>query len=423
VKPLTRFSRSFVGRMLMVAIALHAVLTSILMLGIQRIVAADIKDEFINHVRSEAREFGQSVEGKTTQSAIEDKLSDALLGGQVMFAELVLGDGGVIAPRLAAGRADETGSHPDFVEDFDFDEHDGDTYYIAVPIESSTPELSGMLHLGYDKQPVRERIRQLFQRGLTLVLAYFAVGLCLTWATAYFLSRPMSRLRDAARRIAEGQIDDELVVATRIAEVASLAGDLESMRRELVRGRRELHAMAYYDVLTGLGNRAFFQHCLKVALETARRHNEKFAILYMDLDRFKVINDTLGHDAGDELLRSVGKRLQHCLRASDVIGTMHDESVPSVARLGGDEFIVLLPGVADAAEAARVAQRIVDALCEPIEIASQAVHAATSIGIALYPLNGGDARTLIRNADAAMYHAKQCGSNRYAHYEGGINAA
>lgn len=153
---------------------------------------------------------------------------------------------------------------------------------------------------------------------------------------------------------------------------------------------------AYHDALTNLPNRVLFKDRLEQALAFAQRiMHQNVAVLFMDLDRFKFINDTLGHDAGDQLLRKVATRLRNCTRATD-----------TVARLGGDEFTVLLPEVDHADEAMRVAAKMLEAMRQPFSVSGQELFITASIGISMYPNDGADVETLMKNADTAMYHVK-----------------
>ena len=166
--------------------------------------------------------------------------------------------------------------------------------------------------------------------------------------------------------------------------------------------RRQLEFQAHHDALTGLPNRALLEQRLAAALRHAGRGGGGLALLYLDVDRLKEINDTLGHDAGDALLRGLGDRLANCLRRED-----------TVARVGGDEFVVLLPAVRTRQEAAGVAQKLLKALANRFQLEGHEVHATSSLGIALYPEDGSDAAALRRQADAALYRAKQLGRNTY----------
>jgi len=173
-----------------------------------------------------------------------------------------------------------------------------------------------------------------------------------------------------------------------------------------------LHRLAHYDALTGLPNRVLFADRLRQALVQAQRAETVVGLLFLDLDRFKRVNDTLGHRAGDQLLQDVAARLRAAVRAQD-----------TVSRLGGDEFTVILPDLRSAAGAANVADKIIDALAMPFAIQHQDVFVTPSIGIALYPLTGDDAETLIKHADLAMYQAKEQGRNNYQFFRPGHDAA
>lgn len=171
-----------------------------------------------------------------------------------------------------------------------------------------------------------------------------------------------------------------------------------SERRQL---ERDLRRLAHTDALTGLPNRALFHDRLKLALAIAARHNSSLAILFVDLDRFKIINDSLGHEIGDKMLVSVGRRLRGCLRGEDTL-----------ARLGGDEFAVLLPEVTGGSAAHFVADKLLGALNSPQRIGSHELTVSASVGVALFPQDGIDVQHLLRSADTAMYRAKARGGGR-----------
>jgi diguanylate cyclase (GGDEF)-like protein len=170
----------------------------------------------------------------------------------------------------------------------------------------------------------------------------------------------------------------------------------------LKRNEQELQRLAFYDTLTGLPNRALFRDRLTVAHAGATRHETPLAVMYLDLDRFKYVNDTLGHAAGDQLLIEIGRRVGACLRDSDTL-----------ARMGGDEFTILLTHFGDEAAALRVADRIVAAVGEPMKLGDETVYVGASLGIAFHPKDGADAATLQKHADMAMYVAKESGRGQY----------
>jgi diguanylate cyclase (GGDEF)-like protein/PAS domain S-box-containing protein len=187
----------------------------------------------------------------------------------------------------------------------------------------------------------------------------------------------------------------------------SIVEDISARKR----AEERIQYLATHDGLTGLPNRAMFGQLLNLAIETARRYDRKFAVLFIDLDRFKVINDTLGHEAGDVLLREMSARLKECLRASDV-----------VARLGGDEFVVLVQEVADTSQVSSVARNILSAVMKPVMILGQECRVTASIGVCMHPEEGQDDQAVMKNADMAMYLAKEEGKNNYQFFSGRMRA-
>lgn len=188
----------------------------------------------------------------------------------------------------------------------------------------------------------------------------------------------------------------------------------QSRRREVdarIAHAKQVEYLAFHDGLTGLPNRSLFTQLLQQGIAQAQRYDRKLAVLFLDLDRFKAINDTLGHDAGDVLLKEVAERLKSCLRDSD-----------TVARLGGDEFVVLLPELADESHCANVARKMINAVARPVRLRDQDFRVTVSIGISTYPGDGKDQETLTKHADVAMYHAKEQGKNNYQVYSKKLHA-
>ena len=218
--------------------------------------------------------------------------------------------------------------------------------------------------------------------------------------------------REAADAIRRARDELEVRVAERTAE---LAGANALLQEEIVERRQaeaRVHHMAYHDSLTGLPNRALLSDRLDCAIRNAQRSGRKLALMFIDLDRFKNINDSLGHLTGDHLLREVAKRLVVAVRGSD-----------TVARLGGDEFVVLLPEIAAGEECRLVGDKIIEALASPFPFEGRSLHISPSIGICVYPDDGSDVETLMRHADAAMYHAKGAGRNNYQFFTQRMNQA
>ena len=186
----------------------------------------------------------------------------------------------------------------------------------------------------------------------------------------------------------------------------------------------KIHRLAYYDDLTGLPNRVFHKELMARTIEIAKRHKQIFALLYMDLDNFKRINDTLGHNVGDILLKSVARKLSSFLRSYDYVARCREVAIEDVlCRPGGDEFLVLLHNLGEAQDAARVARRILEELSAPWDLNGREVFMTASIGISLYPDDGETVDHLLKNADAAMYQAKAEGKNNYQFYSKSLNAS
>ena len=215
---------------------------------------------------------------------------------------------------------------------------------------------------------------------------------------------------------AEAVFDDQLKALT----IVGTAQDISERKRS----EREIHRLAYYDSLTGLPNRVLFKDRVTQAIAHARRYQYHLALLFLDLDRFKMINDTLGHNVGDLLLKHVADRLADSVRHSDSIGRSREtEQTHELARLGGDEFTVLLTNLRDVQDASKVARRILEALARPFLVGGQEIFVTVSIGIAIFPVDGESVDVLLKNSDTAMYHAKEQGRNNFQYYSNAMNAA
>jgi diguanylate cyclase (GGDEF)-like protein len=244
-------------------------------------------------------------------------------------------------------------------------------------------------------EPFRRLQRQLALISLLAVVVLIIASV----AIARGITRPVRELAGVARRIAAGNYS-ELPAASRSDEIGELATAFKNMQQDIASRESRIMDLAYRDTLTGLPNRALFADLLDKAIADAATAATPIAVLLMDLDHFKYVNDTLGHPIGDLLLREVAVRLQ-------TVGTGEGDVV---ARLGGDEFALLLPG-GGVAEAQRLARAILRALELPMTLQSHVVDVGASIGIAVFPEHGGEGATLLRRADIAMYAAKRnnCG--------------
>ncbi|MFC0267493.1 EAL domain-containing protein [Kushneria aurantia] len=205
-----------------------------------------------------------------------------------------------------------------------------------------------------------------------------------------------------------GELYLEMLTVTAIYDEAGETSHFAAMFSDITQVReneQRVHHLAWYDALTGLPNRRLIEDRLSLATRHARRHSQQLAVVFIDLDHFKQINDSLDHAAGDELLTLVARRLENCLRDDDSLG-----------RLGGDEFIALLPNVGGVDEAVSVVRRMIDAISAPFDLRRRQVRVGCSLGVSFYPSDANSAETLIQHADAAMYRAKREGRNTWRLY-------
>ena len=222
-------------------------------------------------------------------------------------------------------------------------------------------------------------------------------------------------------------VDHQLLsmkVEERTAQLSQRNEELSQAVKQVTESKNRLRQMAYYDSLTSLPNRRLFTEQLDLLLRLTKRNDEMLALLFLDLDNFKRVNDSLGHSAGDLLLREVAQRLASCVRDSDVVAHFVDsDSRIDVSRLGGDEFTVVLNQVENADAVSMVAQRLLNALLQPVEIDGHELVITPSIGIALAPRDASDLEGLLKAADTAMFHAKARGKNTFVFYTSDMDAA
>lgn len=308
-------------------------------------------------------------------------------------------------------------------------------------------------------------IKALLPRLVMLAVLGISFVLIVLLLTIYFtrrITRPITLLAEAADEVAAGRltkpvnidgsgeiseianilngmvgglstykskldVDHQLLsmkVEERTSQLSRRNEELNQAVQEVTQTKEQLRHMAYYDSLTGLPNRRLFTEQLNLLLRTAKRHGHKVALLFLDLDNFKRINDSLGHSAGDLLLREVGARLTSSLRESDVISRRVEAGLPiDVSRLGGDEFTLVLNQIDSSESAGEVANRLLDLLMQPMSIEGHELVVTPSIGIAVAPTDGMDVEGLLKAADTAMYHAKASGKSKCLFYSSDMDAA
>ncbi len=311
----------------------------------------------------------------------------------------------------------------------------GDTHQVVVPLAAS-PHMPDAGAVVFEYTQVYDTLMGQARRAALLVGLAAAVLVGLGWLVGLrvtrALVRPLARLEQAAAGITDGDYDVDLPVESidelgrltmafnemgwelrrgraaledRNAELAQTNARLEDGMQQQMEAARRIEYLAYNDSLTGLPTRAQFSLVLGRAIADAQRHQEQFGLFFIDLDRFKQINDTLGHTVGDALLVEVAQRLRHALRDNDTI-----------ARLGGDEFVVLVPRLKHDRHAQTVARKVLDAIAAPMPVHGQELRVTASVGVSCFARDGSDEQTLMKNADIAMYQVKETGRNGFAFY-------
>ncbi|MFV2005363.1 MAG: putative bifunctional diguanylate cyclase/phosphodiesterase [Gammaproteobacteria bacterium] len=386
------------GRLLTGTLLIHIILIPILLWMVYTLSSDSLKQQFVSNARSSAGLLATTlapVDPIADSDIMIDLLDDIMLAGDVLYAEIALPSGQIIQNQIILNDDSLT-----FIEDLEFGQHKDSIYFIAVPIDFHSLDTSAALRIGYDEYALNEQLNIMFRYVSITMLSYFILSLLLVAYIGYRTTVPLNKLRNASRRIRHGHIDADLDIKSGITDVRDLARDLDLMRKELVAQASALEHQALHDSLTGLPNRVLLEDRLEQAVLTSDRHDNPFALLLMDLDHFKDVNDNLGHQAGDEVLRQVATRLNNVIRKTDTF-----------ARLGGDEFAVLLFGVKHVA--VRVAKQLVDEMAHAFIVNQQPLHIGVSIGIASFPQDGESAEELMRKADIAMYEAK----NSSLHYK------
>ncbi|WP_425603312.1 putative bifunctional diguanylate cyclase/phosphodiesterase [Luteimonas endophytica] len=309
---------------------------------------------------------------------------------------------------------------------------DDRVFDVAAPVRIGEEKLGGV-RIGYSLDSVRadenratavlrDSLQEIGRRHLQWVLLLLAalvlLGVAMSVIVQRALVRPIRLLAEAAREIEAGNFSAEVPASRRNDEVGDLMRGFRRMGESIVRHDRDIRRMAYTDILTGLANRLAFREILDQRMIQSQGAARRLALLFTDIDDFKRVNDTLGHDAGDEVLVSFAERIRNTVEREGGDGAL-------LARFGGDEFVILVEATdGDIRErASRLAARLVEELGRPIAIEQRQVFLGISIGVTLFPEDASGATMLMKNADIAMYQAKLAGKNCYRFYSRAMDQA
>lgn len=415
---------SFRWKIILGVAAIQAVLLVILIWNGLNILKQSNEEALLNHINTTAKLFASTAQAAvlaTDVAALESLVGEVLSNHGIVYARVlskqdVLAEGGD-KPALAQK----------FAADASLASAANDGVFDAYADITVAGEKYGRVEIGFSTTAIQQLISGTRARSFGLgVLNLVLVGL-FSLALGYYLTRGLNALQQGAKQIAGGDLGYRIDVFGKdeLAQTALAFNDMSAKlkhldeerakkKKEILRlnqtlerrvidrtaqlqvANKQLEHQAMHDALTRLPNRALFHDRLRTTLTSARRSHELFALLGMDLDMFKEINDTLGHHAGDLVLQHVANACNKVLRESD-----------TVARMGGDEFAILLPKVTDVERAVQVAQRVQAAIREPLQINGHQIEADASIGVAMFPQHGEDDLALITHSDAAMYEAKR----------------
>lgn len=350
-----------------------------------------IYEQFISQSRSVSGLLADAISTKQIErdsKYIHHILDSALLGGDIVYIEVRHKYGTITATDNAASKPRK------FIEDESVGENNDNTYFITVPVYFSEKEDLSVLNIGFDETLVEEKYDQMRLRIKYIIAVYLAFIILFFALSVRIIHRPLHILRKRSQDVVNGDTGTPLRISSGISEINDLASDLDMMRIALVEMAYDMEHKAMHDKLTGLPNRYLFSERLETEVIDARSNKGIFSVLLLDLDRFKEVNDILGHGIGDDLLIAISSRMSSAIRDTDIL-----------ARIGGDEFCILLHGAGQIL-AERIADKLLKMINEPVDIKGHSLKVAASIGISVFPDNGNDSELLLQRADVAMYYAK-----------------
>ncbi len=385
-----RLLNSYSGRMVSGLLLLHLLLLPILLSKVLGLVEQSYTSQFVDNSRADAYLLSDLMASSDEQKVMYSYLEEAIFTGRVEYVNY---------QSLNSDYQIEIGKIPaSFQEDFSFDSHGDDLYQIVMPVFNMEGNELATLQLAYDESSTKSEIEKAQKSVYGMMSLYLLVMLVSAILFSRALAKPIVQLRTLTRNIYSG--DDSIDnghtqgVKSRITEIQDLSRDMERTRQKLSEQTSRLEFQAYHDALTRLPNRILLEDRVDQLIRIAERHKTPFSLLLMDLDKFKEVNDTLGHHAGDQLLCMLTNRIKRSMRHMDTF-----------ARLSGDEFAIVL-NENDEKQSLQVVEKIIDLLKRPFTVDENSLHIDTSIGIALYPDHAENYSDLLKCADIAMYDAK-----------------
>ena len=387
----TTFSLS--NYMIAGVILIHFLLTPILYSTIIDSYQRSSEEQFISHINVTAGLLAENLTSHhhfSEQQSFSLTLSASFLAGNIEFIELLLTPDIVIRP---IEQDIELSSL--FKEDDRVNQHGDQTFFLSIPIIfKDAGQTVSTLRIGFDESAIIDEQQLIKIHVLEIMAVYFLLIILLISILTRIIHKPLQELREKSRSIVEGNTDMPMLTPSRLKEINLLADDLEKMRHSLVDMAERMQLKATHDELTGLPNRYLYIDHLQMAVAIAARENKSFAVLLIDLNRFKEINDTLGHSIGDEVLKGIANRMHTSMRESDTL-----------SRFGGDEFCILLNSVG-LILAETIASKLISIIEPALQVGNHSLKVSASIGIAIYPNDGSTPDQLVQCADIAMYYAK-----------------
>jgi len=382
---------SLSGYMVVSIVIIHILLIPVLYYTLLTSYYENASEQFINHNNEVAGMLSDVLSKKNpavNHNEIIDILNSAILGSKITYLQLEESTGNVIKAQ------DSDFSRHKFIEDKNLNEHFDNVFYMVFPVYFQGVNDISYLKIGFDELAINEEFNAVKFSIAIILIVYFIAVLLLVIGLIRVIHKPIYYLRNQSKEIVNGNLDLPLTTNSRLKEIKHLTEDLDLMRSSLVGLAERMQYKATHDDLTDLPNRYLFNDRLQYSIHSSERDKREFAILLLDLDHFKEINDTLGHSIGDEVLKVTGLRMLEGLRDSDTI-----------SRIGGDEFAFILMNV-NSALAEKLAKKIIQLIQPILNINNHALKVSASIGISIYPTDGSDPDLLMRRADVAMYNAK-----------------